>query len=823
MEAALAAVNREEFDVLAWNPRRSREATPWDGSAAVLLLGTYGVERAALEAIGRAHAAGTGLVVAAGPGLEVSRLDGVLPWLVGKESSTAAQALTLAPTDIRHPAFRALDGNAGWLSTVRFDRALDLGAARDGHVLARFSDGAAAIVERDGKARLLVLASDLSNTWNDFALHPAFVPFVHGLVQYAAASGAPPRELRVGERPDLTRPGVIEDRRARVAVNVDPAEADRARLTPAAFTAAVPRAGGDGRAAEAVGLGRPRARAVAVAVRPDVDAGGSRRRERRRTTSVSPMNTDAVIVRDSLDSVRARWQRRARLSFAARAGAGVAAIGITAWAAIRIGGVSGGALAALAGATLALAAAWLFVAQRRRPPLPADRALARHIEEGHPALEDRLVTAVDVFGRDTPGPLDGAFMADAARALGRESLDDVVPGDSVRMAGLRAAAVAALLLVVFVAWIDPARRAWGITAAFLMPGRIVLEVTPGHARVAPGQPLEISARTGVADLVPEITIAAAQRSRRMAMTPGGDRFRTRFDTIPGSFTYRVSAGGRTSPEYRVTLLEAPRLEGIDLHYEFPPYTKLAPRDEHDGGDIYAPAGTSVRLAVRASKATASGALVLGGTRVPLVPGERGALTATLPITADGSYRVALTSHDGLAAPGDTEYFIRVLDDRPPEVRILRPASDRQVSPLEEVTVEARADDDYGLQSFDLGLQRARRRVEDGTVRRRQDAAHGHRPSHAVPRGSRRRARGLRDLLRARPGHRPRQAVDRGAQRHLLPRGDAVQPGVLGRADARRWGHRAGGRSTTWSPRRRTSSWPRGSSIAGAAPASRPTT
>ena len=85
----------------------------------------------------------------------------------------------------------------------------------------------------------------------------------------------------------------------------------------------------------------------------------------------------------------------------------------------------------------------------------------------------------------------------------------------------------------------------------------------------------------------------------------------------------------------------------------------------------------------------------------LEPQAGGPFTATLPVSADGSYRVALTSRDGLATTGDTEYFIRVLDDRPPEVRIVRPASDRQVTPLEEVTIEARADDDYGIQSFDL--------------------------------------------------------------------------------------------------------------------------
>ena len=61
--------------------------------------------------------------------------------------------------------------------------------------------------------------------------------------------------------------------------------------------------------------------------------------------------------------------------------------------------------------------------------------------------------------------------------------------------------------------------------------------------------------------------------------------------------------------------------------------------------------------------------------------------------------MALADHDGLESAGDTEYFIRTLDDRPPDVRILRPASDKQVTPLEEVLIEARADDDYGIESL----------------------------------------------------------------------------------------------------------------------------
>ena len=81
------------------------------------------------------------------------------------------------------------------------------------------------------------------------------------------------------------------------------------------------------------------------------------------------------------------------------------------------------------------------------------------------------------------------------------------------------------------------------------------------------------------------------------------------------------------------------------------------------------------------------------------------MSASLKVAKDGSYRIALNDIDDLANEG-TEYFIRMLNDRPPDVRILRPAGDKHVSPLEEVAIEARADDDYGVQSLELVVKTA---------------------------------------------------------------------------------------------------------------------
>jgi hypothetical protein len=422
-------------------------------------------------------------------------------------------------------------------------------------------------------------------------------------------------------------------------------------------------------------------------------------------SSERPAHT--AVVRDALGEVRSRWRTVARLRLAAVVAGATAVVWLVAWALVQTLALGGGALALAGAGALAITIAACAVALVHRRPVPGDRALARYIEEQCPELEDRLATAVEIVGGSSPADagISRAMLADASRALARVSLAAIVPRERIRSAGILAAAATAALMAAVALWVEPGRQALRFAALYAVPGRLVLQVSPGHARVKRGDPLVIRAATmaGDAGISPQLTVAIGDQRRTVGMqAAGGDRFAWRFDGVPASFTYSVSAAGRTSETYTVTALDPPRVARIDLRYEFPEYTRLPPRSEEDGGDIYAPNGTRVTLSIQASKSAISGALALGGgARVPLERSAEGRFQATLPITADGAYRVALTDADGLASDGDTEYFIRVLNDRPPDVRILRPAGDRQVTALEEITIEARADDDYGVGAFDL--------------------------------------------------------------------------------------------------------------------------
>ena len=421
-----------------------------------------------------------------------------------------------------------------------------------------------------------------------------------------------------------------------------------------------------------------------------------------------------------LRRVRARWRAMTALRAWTRAAVAAAGVLLVARLLHAVFVPEGTTLVIVWGtATLVAAAAILWrVAPLRRSP--GDGQVARFVEECCPELEDSLVTAVTERDRaerpDETQPPDqrqraalgramlAAVLGDALRRARLLDLDRVVSRDALRRAGMMAAAATVALSVLGFFSAGPAGRAASVFALYMFPDRLVLEVLPGDVKIRAGQPLRVIARMPrtAAVIVPMLRFGDGKEWREVRMDPdakGGFAFS--FDAVEQGFTYAVGAATARSRDYRVSVVRPPRVERIDLQYEYPKAFGLKPRAEEDSGDIYGPVGTRVRLLVHADKPIRSAMLTLtGGKRIDLQPRTDGA-SGEMVIAEDGSYRVALADADGLSSPGDTEYFIRTLEDRPPDVRILRPAGDKQVTPIEEVSIDARADDDFGIAAFDL--------------------------------------------------------------------------------------------------------------------------
>src|SRR5439155_10944034 len=234
-------------------------------------------------------------------------------------------------------------------------------------------------------------------------------------------------------------------------------------------------------------------------------------------------------------------------------------------------------------------------------------------------------------------------------------------------AGFQAAAAALVLAAVMFAGRGPGRQAYDAAALVLFPEHVRLNVVPGNARVKAGTSLAIEASLAGnrAPVTPQVQIQTGDSDNWHETSMAGSRtgsFRLTLDSVAAPFKYRVIAGPITSATYSIAVAHPPRVARIDVDYTYPASLGLKPRTEEDSGDIYAPAGTDVRVRVHTDRPAAVGTMTLGGGRsLPLSSDSTTVLSATLRIVEDGSYRVALADAEGLSNPGDPEDFIRTLE------------------------------------------------------------------------------------------------------------------------------------------------------------------
>ncbi|MYI75242.1 MAG: hypothetical protein F4057_07960 [Acidobacteria bacterium] len=389
-------------------------------------------------------------------------------------------------------------------------------------------------------------------------------------------------------------------------------------------------------------------------------------------------------------------------------------------------------MVALAAAALLLAVAALARTVWRLRVAPDDRRVARYIEERCPALQDRLTSAADVARGGRPSPFRDLVVGDAARHARDVDARLVVPRSEIRRRSAQVGAAVAGLLLVLAAGSDPLGRLGRTAWLYAFPHTAALHVEPGDARVPVGDPLRLHATldagSGAPARTPPVVVMTdgegGEQIAGMEAVPGG-AYHLEIPAVEDSFSYRVRAAALESGPYAVTALHAPRVERIDVAYRYPPSIGLPPRIEIDGGDVQAPPGTRVTVTVRMSKPVEQAVLARAeGGRTALAPaGDPAVLAGTFEVGDDDTYRIRARDADGLRNPAGVDYFIRSIADEPPAVEIVRPGGDREITPLEEVVVEARAEDDYGLRGFELvyGLPGRTERVvslqhDDGAAR-----------------------------------------------------------------------------------------------------------
>jgi len=357
-------------------------------------------------------------------------------------------------------------------------------------------------------------------------------------------------------------------------------------------------------------------------------------------------------------------------------------------------------------------AAWFVVKPLLRRV--TDEQVALYLEEHHPSLEASLVSAVDASGgvesdqrsrvlvrRIVADAIEQCQRVDAARAADRSPLRTY---SGVSLAAL---AVAALVLLVGPSYFRDAaaallRLSQGLEAA--SPYRI--DVKPGTTRVSRGSDQTVTARlTGFTAGEATLVSRSGQEETyaRLPMVASADgTFEAMLFDVAGDVEYYIEAAGVRSSHFHLTALDLPYVKRLSFEYVYPAHTGLAPERIEDGGDIAVLAGTEVRLRAETTMPANGGRVWLDDkTEVALTRQSDSSLTGSFVVKADGFYRIELDGPSGDTFAGSPQYTIDALLDREPSITFTKPRRDLNATPLEEVFVEAQAEDDFGVRDMQL--------------------------------------------------------------------------------------------------------------------------
>ncbi|MFQ5708414.1 MAG: DUF4175 family protein [bacterium] len=344
---------------------------------------------------------------------------------------------------------------------------------------------------------------------------------------------------------------------------------------------------------------------------------------------------------------------------------------------------------------------------------PSATQLARYVEEKHPELEDRFVSAVELSADAHSGisPLILEKLIDDTRQhIKSMNLLKTVSTKNATIWSSLALAVLALCATVifshlsyFLARTDRIFTPWKIPTFVAQTG---LKVTPGDARVAKGSSQEIRAEVnGLAVDQATLYFSLADTTWRkvpMDKTSQDGAFVYNFFDIQGQTKYYVKADNLLSKIYTFTTYEAPEIKRVDLTYQFPEYTGLKPKKEIDTGDIWAPEGTIVRIKAVSDKPLQKGEFILGDhQKLNAAIKSDTLITATITVDQDTYYKIRITDTDLLTNDPPPEYFVHAIPDQAPILTIASPGRDLKASMVEEVPVKINVQDDFGLKSLKL--------------------------------------------------------------------------------------------------------------------------
>jgi len=233
-----------------------------------------------------------------------------------------------------------------------------------------------------------------------------------------------------------------------------------------------------------------------------------------------------------------------------------------------------------------------------------------------------------------------------------------------------------------------------------------IEISPGSIEIEKGTTVVIAARfndafPATARLVWRQANGVSGRSN-MARSLSDPVYAFTLPEVAADTVYQVEYDGDRTADFTLTVFELPDLVRADAKLDYPDYTGLKDREFIDTRRVSAVAGAGLDYEFLVNRSLASARLVTpDGEVVELEPRNDDSTAFGIAYTLIESqrFKLELTDRDGRTDPDPADIRIAVQANERPDLAMQFPRSDQRVSPLEELTIQVKVTDDFGLLDY----------------------------------------------------------------------------------------------------------------------------
>ena len=360
---------------------------------------------------------------------------------------------------------------------------------------------------------------------------------------------------------------------------------------------------------------------------------------------------------------------------------------------------------------VAVATIALNFQESRRTPLNF-RATGKQVEEDFPELNKLLTTALE------QNPKDGKFnflqkkvVEDAlSHSLFQYWEDTGKRSNTYLQMGYLASLLGALALTGLV-YHSKNWPVWSGYAPFPIPAiASSVEVTPGDMELQRGSAVVVAVRfhgrLPRSATLQTHTHSGETQSIPMARSLSDPVFAHTLPEVSEDTRYSITFEEEQTKPYTLTVYDLPTLIQADALLKYPNYTGLPDRRIEDTRRVSAVEGTQLDYNFLVNKPVAQALLMDENSGIIELQGanpQRTRFTTSLTLTESKRYHLLLKDDAGRENAYPPDIRIEVAPNKPPRLTIHFPKGDQRVSPIQELTLEAEAKDDFGLADYGVAL------------------------------------------------------------------------------------------------------------------------